>query len=199
MPIRIVGTRYTPEQYLALERLAEERSKYVEGDIFPMPGASRAHNLIGGNIFRVVSTQLEDRPCEVYINDMRVAVDQTRLFTYPDVVVVCGEPDFFDGEMDTLLNPTLLVKVLSPSPYGYEGGGTFGRECRLESLKEFLVVAQEEIRVECHSRRGERWIKTRFTGLEDVVRLESIDCQISMRQIYAKTKILAELERGNGG
>jgi Uma2 family endonuclease len=104
---------YTPEQYLALERQAETKSEYFDGEIFAMAGASREHNLIVGNVVRELGTQLKRRPCELYPGDMRVRVTETGLYTYPDVVVVCGEPQFEDEQGDTLLNPTLIVEVLS--------------------------------------------------------------------------------------
>src|SRR5688500_19004622 len=106
---------YTPEEYLALERGSDHRSEYVNGRIYAMAGASREHNLIAGNIFAELRAQLRGRPCEAYVNDMRVRVTTTGAFMYPDVVVVCGELRFDDAEVDTLLNPTLIVEVLSPS------------------------------------------------------------------------------------
>ena len=110
-----VKTRLTPEQYLASERKSSVKSEYDNGSIYAMAGASRTHNLIASNLNREIGSQLRDRPCEVYISDMRVCVSQTGLYTYPDVVAVCGEPHFQDGELDTLLNPTVIVEILSHS------------------------------------------------------------------------------------
>src|SRR4051794_10859027 len=120
MPSAAVKTRYTPEQYLALERKATFKSEYYNGSIYAMAGASRAHNLVAGNLFREVGSQLKDCPCEVYMSEMRVRVGPTGLYTYPDIVAVCGEPQFQDGELDTLLNPTLIVEVLSSSTEAYD-------------------------------------------------------------------------------
>src|SRR4051794_10329154 len=103
---------YTPEEYLAYERQAECKSEYIAGQIVAMSGASRAHNLINVNLSRVLSTQLLDGPCEVYVGDMRVKVSAQGMYTYPDLAVVCGEPQLEDAQVDTLLNPTLIVEVL---------------------------------------------------------------------------------------
>ena len=128
-----VGLRYTPEQYLALERRAEFRNEYDNGTIRAMSGASRLHNLIAGNLHGEIRSQLRDRPCESYVTDMRVRVTPAGLYTYPDVVVVCGEPRFEDGELDTLLNPTVLAEVLSPSTAAYDRGRKFAQYQRLDS------------------------------------------------------------------
>jgi Uma2 family endonuclease len=118
-------TYCTPEEYLARERMAEAKSEYRDGEAYAMAGASRAHNLITGNIFAQFHAALRNRPCETYMNDMRVKVAKSRLYTYPDVVVVCGEPRFEDSKGDVLLNPTVIVEVLSPSTASYDRGDKF--------------------------------------------------------------------------
>ena len=117
--------RFTAQEYLALERKSETRNEYYNGEIFAMAGASREHNLIVGNLLRDIGNQLEDRPCESYPSDMRVSIEATGLYTYPDVAVVCGEPRFQDREVDTLLNPTVIIEVLSPSTEAYDRGVKF--------------------------------------------------------------------------
>src|ERR1700750_1609066 len=112
----------TPEEYLSIERKAEGRSEYLKGEMFAMVGASRAHNLIVTNLTRELSQQLKGKPCEVYPNDMRVRIPAMGLYTYPDVVVACGTPLFEDDHVDTLLNPTLIVEVLSESTESYDRG-----------------------------------------------------------------------------
>src|SRR5262245_4351746 len=106
--------RFTSQQYLSLERSAEIRSEFDDGVIEAMSGASRKHNLITMNLAGELREQLKGRPCEVYAGDMRVAVESGKRFLYPDLVVVCGEPEFLDSEFDTLLNPVMIVEVLSP-------------------------------------------------------------------------------------
>src|ERR1041385_7127366 len=113
-------TYISSEEYLRLERQAEYKSEYLNGEIFAMSGASRAHNLITANITGELRQQLRGRPCETYAGDMRVKVSASSFYTYPDVVVVCGEPQFEDSELDTLVNPTILLEVLSQSTERYD-------------------------------------------------------------------------------
>jgi Uma2 family endonuclease len=176
----------TPQQYLALERKSEVKHEYHAGVMYAMAGTSREHNLIAGNLFGEIRAQLRDRPCEVYVGDMRVLVSPTGLYTYPDVVAVCGEPRFEDHEVDTLLNPTLIVEVLSPTTEAYDRGKKFGHYRRLESLQEYVLVAQDEVRVERYTRQGDEWLLTELSQLEDSLRLASIGCEVSLREIYAK-------------
>lgn len=187
MPSAAVGKCDTPEQYLALEREAAVRSEYREGCIATIAGASRLHNLIAGNLYREVSSRLRDRPGEAYISDMRVGVGPASLYTYPDVVVVAGEPRFEDAELDTLLNPTVIIEVLSPSTEADDRGNKFASYRRLASLREYVLVAQDRVRVERYARRGETWVLTEWSGLDAVLRLDSIDCEVPLREIYAKT------------
>src|SRR5689334_10624198 len=127
-------TRYTPQEYLALERGSPLKHEYYNGSIFVMAGASREHNLITLNLGGELRAQLRDRPCETYVSDMRVLVARTGLYTYPDIVIVCGERQFEDAEADTLLNPTVLFEVLSPSTEAYDRGKKSAHYRRLESL-----------------------------------------------------------------
>ena len=126
----------TPAEYLALERKATTKSEYFEGQIYATSGASRAHNLIVANLISAFHAQLSERAYEVYANDMRVKVDATGLYTYPDVLVVCDEPRFENADLDTLLNPTVLVEALSPSTEAYDRGEKFSHYRHLESLQE---------------------------------------------------------------
>ena len=126
----------TPQEYLARERRAETKSEYLRGGVFAMSGASRNHNLVATNVAAELRQQLRDRDCEVHQSDMRVKISSTGLYTYPDVTVVCGEPEFEDEEVDTLLNPKVIVEVLSPSTADYDRGGKFTHYRRLPSLRE---------------------------------------------------------------
>lgn len=179
-------TRFTPEQYLAMERKAEFRSEYDGGYITAMAGTSRKHNLIAGNFLAEIRSQLKGRPCEAYMSDVRLCVSPTGLYTYPDVMAVCGEGQYLDADVDTLINPTMIVEVLSDSTEGYDRGRKFGHYRQLASLKEYVMVAQDEVRVERYTRRGADWVLSVFTSLDDVVRLESIDCSVSLRVIYER-------------
>jgi Uma2 family endonuclease len=180
--------RFTPEQYLALERRAEFKSEFDNGMIEAMSGASREHNLISGNAYRKIGNQLENRPCEVYTNDMRVWIGPARQYRYPDVVAVCGEPEFQDGEFDTLLNPTLIVEVLSPSTESKDRSHKFAGYRRLKSHREYVLISQSEVLVEKFLQDGEKWIYTALDSLEDTLHLVSIDCAVPLREIYAKVE-----------
>lgn len=176
---------YTPEEYLERERRAEYKSEYFAGEIVAMAGAKRKHNLIAGNIFASLYAQLREKPCEVYSNDMKVQADKAKQFSYPDVVVVCGEPQFRDNQDDVLQNPTVIVEVLSPSTEAYDRGEKFLRYRRLESLQEYLLVTQNERRVEHFTKQSDgSWRMTETT--EGDFELESVGCTLAFDDIYNK-------------
>lgn len=183
-------TYLTPKEYLAIERVAETKSEYFNGEMFAMSGASRKHNLIAGNIFGELRNQLRGRPCEAYINDMRVHVPATGLYTYPDVVVACSEPKFEDAELDTLLNPTLIVEVLSKSTASYDRGDKFMHYRSIQSLAEYLIVAQDEYRVEHSVKQPDgRWLLEEIGTLEKTIELESVLCALALKEIYERVTI----------
>jgi Uma2 family endonuclease len=186
----------SPAQYLDAERRATERHEYVAGSVFAMVGASRAHNLIAGSIFAELRAQLRGRPCETYVTDMRVKVARTGLYTYPDVVVVCGEPELEDDHRDTLLNPTLLVEVLSPSTERYDRGDKFAHYRQLPSLAEYVLVAQHRPAVERFVRQERGWLLDTVTGLDAAVTLESVGCTLSLTAIYERVTFTNEEPRG---
>lgn len=179
----------SPEDYLALERRAEFKSEYFDGEIFAMAGASEPHNLITINTIRELSIQLKKRPCKAYANDMRVKVSPTGLFTYPDVIVVCGQAQFDDSQRDTLLNPTLIVEVLSDSTEAYDRGRKFEHYRKLESLMEYVLIAQHRPHVESYRRQpDQRWVLTESDGLESSLRLDAIDCELARAELYDKVE-----------
>ena len=182
----------TTEEYLAKERKALTKSEYRDGQIHAMPGASRKHNLIAGNTFAELHVQLRNRVCEVYQNDMRVKVSAAGTYTYPDVVVVCEEPRFEDTHFDTLLNPTVLIEVLSPSTAAYDRGDKFASYQKLDSLCEYVLISQDSVCVEHYLRQEQDWNLTEFRSLDDVFSLVSIGCELSLRAIYAKVQFSQE-------
>ena len=190
-------THLTPEEYLAIERQSETRSEYFNGEMFQMVGASREHNLIAVNISAELRQQLKKRECEVYSADMRTLIPSTGLYTYPDVIVVCGEPKFEGDNVDTLLNPTLIVEVLSESTEGYDRGKKFAHYRSIESLIEYLMVAQDEYKVEVYTKQSDgRWLlSAEASGLDATVELPSIGCKLMLREVYDK---VAFSERGQG-
>lgn len=182
--------RLTPEDYLALERSADFKSEYFNGEIFAMTGASEPHNLIVINTIRELSTQLKKRPCKVYANDMRVKVDPTGLYTYPDVVVTCGKAQFDDTHLDTLLNPVLIVEVLSDSTEAYDRGRKFEHYRKLESLAEYVLIAQNRPHIESYRRQAnQQWLLTECGTPDGALRLVSIDCELALAEIYDKVEL----------
>jgi len=186
MSALLTKTHYTVEDYLTLERSASYKSEYRDGQIYAMTGASRKHNLVSGNIYRELSLQLKKRPCEAYINDMRVKAAEASSYHYPDVAVVCGTPQFEDAQVDTLLNPTVLIEVLSPSTEAYDRGSKFAHYRKIASLREYLLVAQDQPNIERYVRQGDVWILSEATGIEASMSLDSIDCVLSLREVYDK-------------
>lgn len=183
-------TYLTPEEYLALERRAEYKSEYLDGEIFAMVGASRKHNLISVNIAASLHAQLRKQPCEVYTSDMRVRVGSARMYTYPDVVVVCGEPHLDDEHLDTLLNPTVIVEVLSGSTEAYDRGLKSEHYRKLEPLEEYLLVAQDRVHVENWVRQPDNlWLLSETDNLQDTVQLPSINCTLTLTDIYDRVDL----------
>jgi Uma2 family endonuclease len=189
---------HTPQQYLALERDAEYKSEFVGGQIYATSGASREHILIARNIFAELHAQLRSQPCESYMGDMRVKVSSTGMYTYPDVVVVCGEPHFEDDHVDTLLDPTILIEMLSPSTEAYDRGDKFAHYRRLTSLTDYVLVSQDKARVEHFVRQGNmssQWVLTEISGLAGVLQLASLGCQVALSDVYDKVGLSDEIAR----
>jgi Uma2 family endonuclease len=176
----------TPEEYLAIERAAEYKSEYYQGQMYAMAGTSLRHALIVGNLSREFGNALRNGPCSVVTTDLRVLVSAAGLYTYPDVVVVCGEPKLTDSWMDTLTNPIVLIEVLSPSTEAHDRGFKSAQYRKLESLQEYAFVWQEEPHVEIYRRGGGVWQLFEATGLEAVCGFESVKCTLALSEVYAK-------------
>ena len=177
----------TPEEYLRMERNASLKSEYINGQIYAMAGASRRHNLITFNLAMELGPQLTGQDCEAYLNDMRVKVSPTT-YTYPDVVAVCGEPRFEDNEVDTLLNPQVIIEVLSPSTEARDRGVKFAQYRRIASLTDYVLIDQDRVGVEHYKREGDRWMLNEIMDLQGNLQLESISCRLSLQGIYNKIR-----------
>ncbi len=172
-------------EYLAFERESDIKHEYVNGTVYAMSGAKRAHNLICTNIVRHYGTQLAQQGCEIYQSDMRVQVKATGSYRYPDVVIVCGEPTFADDESDTLLNPTILIEVTSPSTIAVDRGVKSWEYRHLPSLTDYLLIAQDDARIERYQRQADdRWLLSDTLGLNSQVELAALDCTLVLAQIY---------------
>lgn len=188
----------SPEEYLTLERQAEYKSEYFNGVVYAMSGASERHNLITLNTAADLLFQLRGRPCRVYSNDMKVRLPDSRKFFYPDVIVVCGQPQFHDERTDILLNPILIIEVLSGSTEAFDRGGKFQAYQRLESLQEYILISQDKPMVEQYVRQSEAtWKYTAAIGLESILSLPSIECTLNLSAVYDKVTETETDERTN--
>ncbi len=175
----------TLSEYLASERNAGYWHEYDNGVIQARARSNRNHCLITGNLGAEIDAQVRQLRLETYIASMRVYVETAGLCAYPDVVV-CHDPRFLDQENDTLLNPTVLIEVSSPATEAYDRGRKFQLYQRLESLREYVLVAQDQPRVERYVRSRDEWNLTRLKRIEDVLQLSSIDCQVSLQRVYER-------------
>lgn len=180
-------TYFTPEQYLELERTATYKSQYFLGEIFAMAGASARHNLIVLNCGAILREQLKSRPCLVYPSDLKLEVRATGLITYPDLTVVCGEPELGYQLGDVLYNPVVIVEVLSDSTEAYDRGTKSQHYRQIPSLQHYVLITQGRAAVEIFTRQAsDNWLLTSAYQLEQTLQLEQIDCVLSLEEIYAK-------------
>jgi Uma2 family endonuclease len=180
-------TRISAADYLSMERNSSEKHEFAFGEIFAMTGASARHVVIVTNLVREISSQLLQRPCQVYSSDLRLCVDASHRYTYPDVVVVCGQPQFLDDTLDTLLNPELIVEVLSESTRNYDRGDKFQQYRGIPSFREYLLVDQEKVHVERYSKQSDgTWSLWETDALADVVQLNSVGAALPVSEIYFK-------------
>ena len=190
--------KITEAQYLKMERAAEGRSEYFQGEVFAMAGASRQHGKLTGNAFATLHVQLRGRRCDIFQADMRVKVTATGLYTYPDIVVVCGAGQFEDKEVDTLLNPTVIIEVLSKSTAAYDPSEKFEQYRKLPSLAEYLVVAQRRCHIEHYLRQpDDRWLLTEYDDLAGVIELSSIGCRLALSEVYEQVILVVKEEGPN--
>lgn len=181
----------SPEEYLQMERESFEKHEYFNGEIFQMAGSSEEHATISSNLNISLGIQLKKRPCKSYQSDLRVHIPATGLYTYPDVIVVCGKPQLLDDAyLDTLINPIVIVEVLSPSTADYDKGAKFDHYRTIESLQEYLLVWQDKKRVAHYTKQNDgSWILRDFIGEEALIELTSIECSLEMDDIYDKVDL----------
>jgi Uma2 family endonuclease len=177
---------WTPDEYLAMERSSLDKHEYCDGEVFAMAGASEEHNLIVSNVIRELGNLLRRRPCKVYPSDMRVKVPATGLYTYPDASVVCHRPTFEDDNGDVLLNPQVIVEVLSDSTEDYDRGTKFKNYRTIPSFVDYVLVSQTEILVEHHVRQPDgSWLMREHRAGERI-ELASIGCAVDVDELYLK-------------
>jgi Uma2 family endonuclease len=187
--------RYTVEEYLRLEETSDVKHEYRFGEIvdmsgiLDMSGGMLDHSLVSANVSREMGNALKGGPCRVFDSNLRVRINRNPLFCYPDVTVICGEPVFDPGQPEkrlTVLNPKLIVEVLSPSTAGYDRGEKFTRYRELESLEEYMLVTADKAQVEVYFRQADgTWLFSPTAGLEGVARLRSLDVRLPLAEVYA--------------
>lgn len=189
--LRPLKKNFTPAEYLAMEQVADYKSEYYAGQIYALAGGTADHSLIAGNCIHVLNEQLETEPCRVFASDMRLLVQPSGLYTYPDAMVICGDIKFVERRNDTVTNPIVIVEVLSESTREYDRGTKFDFYKQLPGLSEIVLVESEYARVECYRRGQEdQWLLETHDALDATARLESLACDLPLHRIYHKVSWL---------
>jgi Uma2 family endonuclease len=180
---------YSVHDYLRIERDSPTRHEYIAGTVYAMAGGSEQHNLITGNVYASLHSQLRRRQCTIYPSDMKVAILSVPRYTYPDISIVCGEARFSDTNRDVLLNPTILIEVLSPSTEKHDRGAKFKHYWTIPSLHEYILIDQESYRLERYARHPEKhgiFLFEVYTAPNDEITLDAIGCTILLTDVYEK-------------
>ena len=181
------------EEYLIYERDSITRHEYYNGRMYAMTGGTESHNLIAANTLATLHSQLRQRPCRVYQSDMRVRIDETGLNTYPDVLVICGQPQFTDTTRDTVTNPIVIIEVLSPSTERYDRGMKFQHYRTIETLQDYLLLAQDKQYIEHYSRREDgEWVLREAIGSDSNILIASIECTLLLKDVYDKVDFASD-------
>lgn len=180
---------YTLEEYLELEEAADYKSEYIDGQIIPMAGGSTNHNRIAGNFYAALNFAFRQQNYEVFMGDVRLWIPKKRIYTYPDVMIVAGEPEYFNNRTDTIVNPQIIVEVLSASTKGYDRKDKFTAYRTIESLQEYLLIDQTRINLEHFSKTAKkRWTFSEYDEEDEAIALTSVTFEISLQDLYNKVK-----------
>lgn len=180
--------QFSVDEYLLIDRQADRKSEFLDGQIFAMAGASIAHNLIATNLTSALHRQLADGPCRVFQSDQRVRVADSGLYTYPDVVVACEPLVTTDYHEDTIENPLVLIEILSSSTEPYDRGEKFVRYQRIPSLSHYLLVAQDRVKCDHYARVERGWLLRSYDERDGTVRLEDLGLDLPLADVYANVK-----------
>jgi Uma2 family endonuclease len=190
----------TEADYLAFERSSTIKHEFIVGEVYAMSGASEAHNLITGSAYAMLYNQLRGRACKIYPSDMKVRTPATGSYAYPDVTVVCGEAHFADDQRDVLLNPTVIIEVMSPTTERYDRGRKFQHYRELPSLQEYVLIAQDDSHIERFVRQeGGFWQFSEARGLESSLELSSIACTLTLAEVYEQVPLSYAVGEGDLG
>lgn len=175
----------SPEEYLEQEMAAVEKHEYYRGEVFGMRGASREHNEIYSNIFTDIGSKLKGKGCKPYGSDFRVHIPKNTLYTYPDIIIICGDPELIDEKFGTVTNPSVIFELLSHSTRNYYKGEKFTLYRDIGSLKEYILVDTERIHVEKHIRREDNsWVLTDYRSLDEFFTIETVQVSLLLKDVY---------------
>jgi Uma2 family endonuclease len=190
--IRPLKQVFTPAEYLAMEEVAEYKSEYYAGEIFALSGGTIDHSSVAGSFVAQLSQLLEAKPCHVFNSDMRLLVERSGLYTYPDAMVIYGKIKLVQKRNDVVTNPVLIVEVPSESTRDYDRGAKFNFYKQIPTLQEYVLVESEQPRVECYRRAADdKWLAEMYDSLDAILKVESIACEIPLRRIYNKVSWLS--------
>ncbi|MBW4621135.1 MAG: Uma2 family endonuclease [Cyanosarcina radialis HA8281-LM2] len=185
---------YTPEEYLELEKAANYRSEYYQGEIFPMSGGTPNHNRITGNLYAALNFAFKGQPYDVFVSDMRLWIPEHRLYTYPDVMVVAGKLEYALGRKETITNPIAIAEVLSTSTQKYDRVGKFKLYRSIPTLTEYILVSQTEIYVEQYTKKeNNKWLFAEYEGENIELTLNCVSFKISLIELYDKVEFESEI------
>jgi Uma2 family endonuclease len=186
---------YTPEEYLAIEEFSEYKSEYINGQIIPMAGGTLNHNKLAGNIYAALNFAFRQQDYEVFIGDVRLWIPEKRIFTYPDVMIIAGEPEYVNNRTDIIANPVVIIEVLSKSTQAYDRGGKFNAYRTIPTFQEYLLVDQTRIHVEQSFITGKKqgWFRE-YDEEDEAIALAAVPFQISLDDLYSKVKFEPAIE-----
>ena len=188
---------FTEEQYLALEETAEDKSEYLDGEIIPMTGGSTNHNRLAGNVYIALNLALPEQEYDVFIGDVRLWVPKVRLYTYPDVMVILGKPEYHNNRTDMIRNPQVIVEVLSKSTRNYDRGDKFAFYKSIPTLREYILIDQTKINVEQYSKtENKRWLYSEYDEEDTALVFNSFQLEVPLSAIYKKVNF-EEVEKDN--
>lgn len=183
--------KMTPEDYLEFEKNSELRHEYFDGEIFAMVGARKNHNRVSSNTSSILWNQLKSTQCDVFISDMRVKIAEIDKYTYPDIVVACDKVEFVEEELDSLLNPVVIIEILSDTTESYDRGLKFTHYRLIESLQEYILISQYHCQVEKFKRDNERegiWFYSSVEDMNASVKIDSINCELALSEVYHRVE-----------
>jgi Uma2 family endonuclease len=188
----IAKSNISESEYLELEREALQKSEYYKGEIFAMAGATKEHNAIVASLIAELYSFLRGKSCKVYPSDLRIHNTENTLYTYPDVIIVCGKEEYLDDKFDTLLNPTVIFEVLSPSTEDYDRGTKFKLYRTIPSLQNYVLVSSTEFAAEVYTRSNDQWILSTANDRNDRITISAINYDLQLADVYAQIDQLAE-------